>query len=164
MLSKQAVQTIAVSLERKELKMAHERVVAFWQRVQNDKGLQDSIQGLTKTPKEQRLAEMVRLGEQKGYSFTAAELLEFDAVMAFWQKVHGDTKLQEKLQPIQQLGAEAAASEVIRIAGESGFPFSKEALEAATKAQVQAGSLGNAELAKVAGGLTKLDTSWVRSR
>ncbi len=134
--------------------MPHNEVISFSRRVHEDKVLQDRIEALRKLPREQGLADIVKLGETAGFSFTAAELVEVDAVMDFLLKVNGDAALQSALRPIQQLDAEAAADAIVGIASRAGFSFSKQALEVATKAQVEAGPLSDEEMDRVAGGLT----------
>src|ERR1051326_4126531 len=74
----------------RSLPMAYDRVIGFWQRVQNDTDLQQKIKSLESKPREQRPGAMAKLEQEKGFSFTPAELLEIEAVLAFWQKVSKD--------------------------------------------------------------------------
>ncbi len=132
--------------------MSFEKVVSFWQKVQNEKPLQDKVKAVEQQSKANRPAEVVKLGQQAGLTFTPDELLQIDSVMNFWQKVARDPALQQKLKKAQGTEpATAAAAEVTKIAGENGFSFTPAALHAASTAQVH-GSLSDAELSQVAGG------------
>jgi predicted ribosomally synthesized peptide with nif11-like leader len=133
--------------------MAYGPVIAFWQRVQNDTGLQQSVKALENTSRDKRPEQIVKLGTEKGFSFTPKELLEIDAVLAFWQKVNKDSGLQNRLEPVQKLGEQAAANEVVKIANDAGFAFSNAALAETMKAQVGTGELQEKQLDAVAGGL-----------
>jgi predicted ribosomally synthesized peptide with nif11-like leader len=106
-----------------------------------------------KTPREQRPEQIVKLGQEKGFSFATKELLEIEAVTAFWQKVNKDSNLQKRLEPVHKLGEQAAGNEVVKIASDAGFSFSNAALAQATKAHVGAGELKEKELETVTGGL-----------
>ena len=140
--------------------MSLENVVKFWQEVEDDQQLQQSLQSLGNQGKDDRPAEMAKLANEKGFSVTGDELLAADAVFSFWEQVKNDEALQEKLKPSQELSsAEDSLAAVLEVAQGAGFSFSKDQLAEITSAQAKAGAsqeadVSDEELESVVGGLS----------
>jgi len=111
--------------------MSYESVIGFWQKVSQDKTLQDQIAPkagkvpfLDGSNKPNELTELSKIAKAAGFDASPEELAATEAVIRFWSEVTKDLKLQEKLKPAQSIdAADRAASEIARIAGEAGFRF-----------------------------------------
>lgn len=140
--------------------MSLDNSIAFWQRVQTDTQLQKSINQTRNTASENIPQAVANLANQMGFTVTGDELKETESVVAFWQRVHTDRGLREKVGSAQeQATAEDALHEVADIAHEAGFAFSKDALATVTQALTAGGAeaggqaeLTDAQLEGVAGG------------
>src|SRR4026208_2468138 len=74
--------------------MSLQNVVGFWQKVQTDVALRDQV---ILTNRDEGLRRIVQIAGQNGFDFTQAEMLEAEAVLAFWQRVQSDSELQARL-------------------------------------------------------------------
>ena len=83
--------------------------------------------------------------------------MSVQTVLDFWQRVHQETQLQEKLRAIPSSEPEATVAAVVRLAGEAGFDFTTEDYELAVRDELNrrhaAGELSEEQLAALAGGL-----------
>ena len=114
--------------------MSLENVVGFWQRLQDDPSLQVKVKNLARN-KDEWAGKIVQLAGRSGYVVSEGEILETEAVIEFWQKVHSDTGLQTRLKPTREMQSEQqAVAEVVKIARDAGYVFSANALELITKA------------------------------
>ena len=60
--------------------------------------------------------------------------MSVENVRAFFKQVQADPVLRARLKTIGVVDKSAATAQIIRIAGEAGFPFTAEQYEAATQA------------------------------
>lgn len=147
--------------------MSTEQVIAFWQRVQNDEQLQrrvhpsgGQVPKLHAGTQPAELGGLCRIAEDIGFTCTAEEFAAVEAVMRFWSQVHKDEQLQERLKTAEAMEShDQALAEVARIAGEAGFHFNAEQLDAVTRAHMEAtgqltseGELSEEQLEQLAGG------------
>ena len=141
--------------------MSIENVIAFWRLAQDDGSLRQRLESLSKENRDARPETVVKLGAAAGLSFTRAELLATEAVLAFWERVRSDSALQAKLKPVQSSGDAASASNAIaKIAQEAGFQVTGEQIATVTAARIASGSmeLKEEELERVVGGATSLSS------
>lgn len=116
--------------------MSLQNVVGFWQKVQTDVALRDQV---ILTNRDEGLRRIVQIAGQNGFDFTQAEVLEAEAVLAFWQRVQSDGELQARLKQTRLLESEGqAAAEVVKIARDAGFVFSNDALKKISEPYVRA--------------------------
>ena len=134
--------------------MSLENVIAFWQKVTEDKTLQEKIDPrngqvprLHASVKPNELDRLSSIAKEAGYDCSAEELAASEAVMRFWQDVGRNQQLQGRLKPAQSIASEEkAAAEIARIASESGYRFSGEQLNKVTGLLQNTGWMGEKQL------------------
>lgn len=153
--------------------MSYETVIAFWQKVSEDKALQEKInpQGgkvpkLHGSVKPDELKDLSKIAKDAGYDCSPEELAATEAVMRFWGQVTKDKQLQEKLKPAHSINAiDQASAEIARVAGDAGYKFTGQQVNAITGLLQNTGYMGKRELSekqldKVVGGVTSFATSY----
>jgi hypothetical protein len=114
--------------------MSLENVVQFWQHVAYDNVLHDQIKRLARD-KSEWAARVAEIAGSLGLSVSAQEVMETEAVIAFWQEVEVNSTLQLRLKTARELQSEElAADEVVKVASEAGYTFSAKAVQRITKA------------------------------
>jgi hypothetical protein len=134
--------------------MSYEGVIGFWQKVSEDKTLQDKIAPkagkvplLDGSNKPEELKELSNIAKSAGFDASAEELAATEAVMRFWGQVTKDMKLQERLKPAQSIqSVDRASAEIARIAGEVGYSFTGPQVNTITALLQNTGVMGEREM------------------
>lgn len=154
--------------------MSYETVVAFWQKVSEDKALQEKIAPkggkvpkLHGSVKPDELKELSKIAKDAGYDCGPEELAATEAVIRFWEQVKKDKQLQEKLKPAQSIDAiDKASAEIARIAGDAGYKFTGQQVNTITGLLQHTEYMGKRELSEkqldsvVGGAFSSFNTSY----
>jgi hypothetical protein len=146
--------------------MSIQAVVAFWQKVQKDKRLQERLDPkagiVPELHADSSLAELEglnKIAREEGFDTTAEDFRAAEAVTRFWGRVAEDKGLQKKMIGAEGLERSEAVKFVFSTAMQAGFKFTIDQLDAISKAQIQAagsrlgGELSTEQLESVAGGI-----------
>ena len=102
--------------------MSLENAVLFWQSVQADDGLQESLKPVRDATQENRPDAVAKIARDAGYTVTADELMQMESVITFWDKAQGDADLRRKLESAQQTQTEEETlTAVVQAAQDAGY-------------------------------------------
>lgn len=137
--------------------MSIRSVVEFWRGVQTDRALQAKLAALESA--DDPWVGSAALARESGFEVTPQEMRDVEAVVSFWERVEVDDALRGRLAPAHEAETpDQAMREIARIAKDSGFELSLEALQQVTGALVNTGgaarsdALSEEQLDAVAGG------------
>ena len=120
--------------------MSLDNVIAFWQKVQNDRSLREKLGAET------NVARVTEIAKQAGFACTADELMAADSVIRFWTHVANDSSVRDELSAAKNLDANAASKEIVRVAARHGFAFTAEQMIVVTPTLMAAGNAASGEL------------------
>lgn len=131
--------------------MSLANVVSFRKSLETDEGLQRKVKGV------QERVELAGIATAAGFPCTPEELAAAESVSRFWEAASKDASLKRELARCETLPEDEAFAETARIARAHGYHFSPADLAALSPSLMsRAGSLSDADLAKVSGGLWSL--------